>query len=130
MAAAQLGYRVHIYAPDEAPAGGRGRRRASPAAPIDDAAALARFAAAVDVVTYEFENIPAGRARRAGRDAPLRPPRRALEIAQDRLAEKSSSRRSAARPRRFAAVDSRAELHAAVARDRPARDPEDPPLRL
>ena len=64
MAAAQLGYRCHIYAPDEAP----------PAAEVaaeftrggfDDEAALRRFGGKVDVATYEFENIPAGAARRA-----------------------------------------------------------------
>src|SRR3712207_5050281 len=57
MAAAQLGLKAHIYAPDEN----------SPAfdvaaeftlAPYEDEAALARFAGAVDVVTYEFENVP------------------------------------------------------------------------
>ena len=59
VAAAQLGYKCHIYAPDEAP----------PAAEVsalftrgewDDEAALARFGASVDVATYEFENIAAG----------------------------------------------------------------------
>src|SRR3546814_12698133 len=87
MAAAQLGYKCHIYAPDPAP----------PAAEVaafftrgayDDEAALARFGAAVDVATYEFENIAAGPLSALAEQAPLYPPRRALEIAQDRLSEK------------------------------------------
>ena len=59
MAAAQLGYRCHVYAPDEtAPAAEVAARFTRGA--FDDEAALARFAAEVDVVTYEFENIPTG----------------------------------------------------------------------
>src|SRR5687768_8980218 len=87
MAAAQLGYRCHVYAPDEAP----------PAAEVaaaftrgawDDEGALARFARQVDVATFEFENIAAHALAAVAAGAPLHPPIRALEIAQDRLAEK------------------------------------------
>jgi 5-(carboxyamino)imidazole ribonucleotide synthase len=87
IAAAQLGYKCHIYAPDEAP----------PAAEVAafftrgdfaDEKALARFGASVDVATYEFENIAAGPLSALSAQAPLYPPRQALEIAQDRLAEK------------------------------------------
>ena len=85
MAAAQLGYKCHIYAPDEAP----------PAAEVsafftrgawDDEAALACFGRSVDVATYEFENIAAAPLAALAAEAPLFPPRRALETAQDRLA--------------------------------------------
>ena len=62
---------------------------------------------ALDVVTYEFENVPVEAARRRSRSAPVYPPPRALEVGQDRLAEKSSSPGSASR-RAFAAVDARA----------------------
>ncbi|HYN45257.1 MAG TPA: NAD(P)-binding domain-containing protein, partial [Allosphingosinicella sp.] len=57
LAAAQLGYRCHVYAPDrDAPAAEVAARFTQGA--FDDESALDRFAADVDVVTYEFENIP------------------------------------------------------------------------
>ncbi len=114
MAAAQLGFRTHVYAPDEAP----------PAAAVaasftrgayDDAEGLARFGESVDVATYEFENISAGAIDALAAEAPLFPPRRALEIAQDRLAEKEFARSVGGRPAPFAAVDSRDGLDAALA---------------
>jgi 5-(carboxyamino)imidazole ribonucleotide synthase len=113
MAAAQLGYSAHIYAPDEAP----------PAAAVashftrgdyDDEESLARFGAKVDVATYEFENISAGALDALAREAPLFPPRRALEIAQDRLAEKEFAREHGGHPAPFAAVDDQAGLDAAL----------------
>lgn len=113
MAAAQLGYRTHIYAPDEAP----------PAAAVaaeftrgdyDDEEALARFGAGVDVATYEFENIAAGPLSALAREAPLFPPRRALETAQDRLSEKEFALAHGGRPAPFVPVDSRADLDRAV----------------
>ncbi len=113
VAAAQLGYRCHIYAPDEAP----------PAAEVsalftrgayDDEEALARFGAAVDVATYEFENIAAGPLSALVDRAPLYPPRRALEIAQDRLTEKEFVAGLGGRPAPFAAVSSPEELDRAL----------------
>ena len=104
MAAAQLGYRCHIYAPDEAP----------PAAEVaaeftrggfDDEAALRRFGGKVDVATYEFENIPAGSLTALTGKVPLWPPREALEIAQDRLTEKAFIRNLGGRPVDFVPVD-------------------------
>lgn len=88
IAAASLGLRTHIYCPDDA----------CPAFHVSDAAtiaaytdktALEKFAAAVDVVTYEFENVPVDAVavlQKAG--AVIRPGARALEKAQDRLIEK------------------------------------------
>ena len=58
MAAAQLGYKCHIYAPDEDPPAAGVSARFTRGA-FDDAEALARFAGEVDVATYEFENIAA-----------------------------------------------------------------------
>ena len=115
MAAAQLGYRCHIYAPDEAP----------PAAEVsalftrgayDDQDALARFGAAVDVATYEFENIAAAPLQALAAMVPLYPPPNALEIGQDRLAEKSFVAELGGRPAPFAAVASVDELKDALAR--------------
>ncbi len=88
MAAARLGIDVHIYAPEEN----------SPAAQVsaaftcagyDDDAALRAFARSVDAVTTEFENVPAGTCDVLAEFVPVRPHARALEIAQDRVAEKS-----------------------------------------
>ena len=113
MAAARLGYKCHIYAPDEAP----------PAAEVSafftrgdwsDEAALARFGASVDVATYEFENIAAGPLTALAAEAPLYPPRRALEIAQDRLTEKQFVLDLGGRPAPFAAVDSEEALRDAL----------------
>ena len=115
MAAAQLGYRTHIYAPDEDP----------PAAAVaaaftrgkfDDEEKLARFAGSVDVATYEFENIAAGPLGALADKVPLFPPRAALETAQDRLTEKRFALAHGGRPARFEPVDSRADLDAAIER--------------
>jgi 5-(carboxyamino)imidazole ribonucleotide synthase len=114
MAAAQLGYRVHIYAPGETPPAAQ-VAAAFVRGAFDDADALARFGGQVDVATYEFENIPADALDALAARAPLFPPRRALEIAQDRLAEKQFALDMGGRPAPFAAIDSFAELEAAVA---------------
>ena len=87
LAAARLGYRCHIFCPEpDAPA--RQVSAATTLAHYDDAAAIEVFARACDVVTYEFENVPSGAAQVASRFAPVRPGVRALETAQDRIAEK------------------------------------------
>ena len=65
LAAARLGYRCHVFAPEPDGPAAAGDRLAT-IAPYDDAAALARFAAAVDVVTIEFENVPVDALSRAG----------------------------------------------------------------
>jgi 5-(carboxyamino)imidazole ribonucleotide synthase len=111
LAAAGLGYRCHIYAPDTdsvAAEVSAGFTRGA----FDDAAAIARFAESVDVVTYEFENIPIAPLAALTR---LHPPARALEIAQDRLEEKKFVTALGGRPAPFAAVDDRAGLAAALA---------------
>jgi 5-(carboxyamino)imidazole ribonucleotide synthase len=115
MAAAQLGYKCHIYAPDEAPPAAEVALRFTRGA-WDDREALMRFAADVDVATYEFENIPAGPLAELAAVVPLHPPVRALETAQDRLAEKEFVRGLGGRPAAFAAVDSLAELEEALGR--------------
>jgi 5-(carboxyamino)imidazole ribonucleotide synthase len=87
MAAAQLGYRCHIYCPDpDSPAFDVAAARTIAA--YEDEAALARFAEAVDLVTLEFENIPARTAELLASIKPLRPAPHVLAIAQDRLKEK------------------------------------------
>ncbi len=87
LAAAAMGYRCHIFCQDEdAPAAQVSA--AATVAPFDDPAALDEFAAAVSVVTAEFENVPAAALARISRLKPVRPGLRAQEIAQDRLLEK------------------------------------------
>jgi 5-(carboxyamino)imidazole ribonucleotide synthase len=87
LAAARLGYRVHVFAgePDSPAAQVCG---AATVAAYDEAAAIARFAAAIDVATFEFENIPAAAVRRVAALKPVMPRPEILEITQDRLREK------------------------------------------
>jgi 5-(carboxyamino)imidazole ribonucleotide synthase len=88
LAAARLGMKTHIYCPDpESPAFDVTPRRT--VAAYDDEGALAEFAKSVDVVTYEFENVPLETAAFLARRRPLHPGARALGVAQDRLAEKA-----------------------------------------
>lgn len=81
----------------------------------DDPDALARFADGLDVVTYEFENVPADVARSLERSLPVYPPPVALDVAQDRLAEKTFFNGLGIPTPRFVAVDDRAGLNVAVA---------------
>ena len=88
LAASRLGFKTHIYCPDAASPAFEVTPRKTIAA-YDDEAALATFAAAVDVVTYEFENVPAATAEFLARLKPLRPGVNALAVSQDRLSEKT-----------------------------------------
>ncbi|MEM9270022.1 MAG: 5-(carboxyamino)imidazole ribonucleotide synthase, partial [Pseudomonadota bacterium] len=88
MAAAKLGYHTHIFAP-EANAPAAQVASVHTQAAYEDHAALEAFAHAVDVVTYEFENIPLETVRKLDTLVPVRPGTKALEVSQDRLAEKT-----------------------------------------
>jgi len=114
IAAARLGMMSHIYCPDpDSPAFDVTPRKT--VAAYDDETALAAFAAAVDVITYEFENVPAKTAEFLAGLKPLRPGARALGVSQDRLAEKAflSINRIPVAP--FAAVPNLDELAIAIA---------------
>ena len=87
LAAASLGYRCHVYGP-EADAPAAQVSAAATVAPYDDEAALTRFAEAVDVVTFEFENIPLSTVEVLEKLVPLRPGTKVLSICQHRLREK------------------------------------------
>jgi 5-(carboxyamino)imidazole ribonucleotide synthase len=113
MAAARLGYRCHVYAPEADSIAAEVCARFANAA-WDDAAAMAAFAADCAVVTYEFENIPVANLAALGNVA-LAPSLSALEVAQDRLAEKAFVAGLGGRPAPFAPVVSRADLDAAIA---------------
>ncbi|MBL9030708.1 MAG: 5-(carboxyamino)imidazole ribonucleotide synthase [Phycisphaerae bacterium] len=81
---------------------------------FDDLAALDRFADGLDVVTYEFENVPVEAARHLAQRVPVWPPPEALEASQDRLAEKTLFSRLGVPTTRFAAVDAAADLPRAL----------------
>lgn len=113
IAAAGYGLKCCIYAPEAA----------SPAfevadsyiqAPWDDETALADFCDLVDVITYEFENVPAETAAFLAARKPLAPGLKALQTSQDRLTEKNFVSGLGVAVAPFASVDSVAELEAAL----------------
>jgi 5-(carboxyamino)imidazole ribonucleotide synthase len=88
VAAAQLGLKTHVFAPDaDSPAFDVSAARTI--APYEDEGALIAFAQSVDGVTYEFENVPGQVAEILSKHAPLAPNARALTTTQDRLTEKT-----------------------------------------
>ena len=108
LAAMDLGFRVHVYAPPEADNVAFAVAHETVAAPYEDGAAMAAFAAAVDVVTYEFENVPV--AALADVMAPIHPDPKALSAAQDRLVEKAFLASCGLPVAPHEAVDSAADL--------------------
>ncbi|MBA2635709.1 MAG: 5-(carboxyamino)imidazole ribonucleotide synthase [Sphingomonas sp.] len=110
VAAAQLGYRCHAFAPDADPP------TASVCADFTragygDVDALRAFADAVDVATYEFENIPAAALQAIG--AKLRPGVESLQIGQDRAIEKQFIERTGGRVGKWLTVDNEEDARAA-----------------
>jgi 5-(carboxyamino)imidazole ribonucleotide synthase len=81
---------------------------------LDDEAALAEVARGADVVTYEWEGVPASAARFLGHTHPVHPGSRSLEMSQDRLTEKDTFRALGIDTPGYLAVESRASLEAAV----------------
>ena len=112
MAAARLGYRTHIFEPGAAPAADVAH--AWTQAPYDDLAALRAFAQSCDLITFEFENIPAPALDVLAQTTPLFPDRRALETSQDRLVEKTFLAGLGLATAPFAPLDSAADLDAAL----------------
>ena len=113
LAAARLGFKCHIFAPD----------RDSPAfdvvrectrADYEDEQALARFAEHVDVVTYEFENVPAETATLLASLVPVLPDPKVLAITQDRIAEKDFITSLGIGTATYAAVGTATELLTAL----------------
>lgn len=105
IAARQMGYRVHVYSPDSDSPTGQIADREFVAA-YDDLDAVRQFAQGVDVVTYEFENVPAATAAACAEFAPLRPGPHVLHIAQNRLREKRFFVEQGLPTTPFVAVDS------------------------
>ena len=82
---------------------------------FDDPASLERLAAETDLVTYEFENVPVAALAAVAKSRPCHPPVEALRVSQDRLLEKELFGRLGIPTPAFRAVDSLADLRAAVA---------------
>ena len=113
-AAAQLGFRCHVYSPEPNSIAGE-LCAAQTCAAWDDDAAMAEFAADCAVVTYEFENVPVAALAALG-GVPLYPPLHALEVAQDRLNEKQFVAALGGATAPFMAVDTADDLQQALVR--------------
>jgi len=111
IAAAQLGYRCHIFDPHEHPPAADVAAYVTRAA-FGDSDALERFGTDVDVATYEFENLPVDPLRTLG--SKLRPGTRSLAVAQDRAVEKQFIEDCGGRVAPWRTVDSIEEVRAAV----------------
>ena len=115
MAAARLGLRCQVFSPDpESPAFDVVMN--ATCAEYADVEALELFAADVDVITYEFENVPAAAAMILAARRPVLPERQILETTQDRLAEKDFVKRLGIGTADYADVSSVVSLRAAIAR--------------
>jgi len=114
MAAARLGYSTHIFEPQPEPPAGHVAAKVTTAS-YDDHPALEEFATQVDVITYEFENVPAASLDVLEGQCAVRPGREALRISQDRLIEKEFLQSLGLRPAPFANVETRQDLSDAVA---------------
>src|SRR5271166_1621935 len=114
IAALKVGLRTHIFAPEpQAPAYDAAAARTIAA--FEDQDALARFAEAVDVVTYEFENVPVATVEFLAERVAVRPGARALALTQDRLTEKKFLRDIGLRTAPFVGVEDAGALARAVA---------------
>lgn len=113
--AMRLGLKTHIYA-DEGDNPGAEIASAATIAPFDDAEALDRFAAAVDVVTIEWENVPVDALERiAAAGVPTYPNAATVRVAQDRVAEKTFLNEAGVATAPWRQVDSLDDLKAALA---------------
>ncbi len=113
LAAARLGLKTHIYSDETGPA-----IDVSPYATIaafTDQDALENFARSVDIVTYEFENVPVTAAATVDQTCTVHPAPKALEIAQDRVAEKQFARALGLPVPAFADIDDASGFSAAIA---------------
>jgi 5-(carboxyamino)imidazole ribonucleotide synthase len=115
IAARRMGYRVHAYSPDRDTPTGQ-VADAEVTAAYDDLDQLRRFARGVQVVTFEFENVPAASVAAIADLTPVRPSGFVLHTAQHRAREKTFLTNAGLPVTPFALIDSEADLLAAVAR--------------
>ena len=113
VAASRLGYKCHVFEPGMNPPASH-VADAVTRAPYDDTESLLAFADSVDVITYEFENIPTAALDALEAHKPIRPGREALRVSQDRLVEKEFLQGLGLKTAPFAAVDTLDDLKAAI----------------
>lgn len=113
LAGARLGYRTVIYSPEADAIAGQVSAGLIQGE-YDDEAALARFAAEVDVVTYEFENVPERTVAECERHRPVRPGTKPIHFAQHRLREKAFFRQAGIGTTDYQPICSEADLAAAT----------------
>ena len=113
VAASRLGLKAHIFEPGANPPAGQVADQVTTAS-YEDEAALRRFAQSVDVITYEFENIPTSALDILEQIRPIHPGRLALAISQDRLSEKEFLTGLGLKVAPYANVTSAAEAEAAA----------------
>jgi len=114
VAASRLGFSTHIFEPGANPPAGQVAAQVTTAG-YDDTEALRAFAETVDVITYEFENIPTSALDLLEPLRPIRPNRKALKVSQDRLIEKAFLTDLGLKTAPFAAVDEAEDLAEALA---------------
>ncbi|HMJ65756.1 MAG TPA: 5-(carboxyamino)imidazole ribonucleotide synthase [Candidatus Binatia bacterium] len=113
IAARELGYRIHVYSPeDDSPAGQIGDKEFSYA--YEDLDRIREFAREVAVVTFEFENVPAASTSAAAEFGPVRPDGQVLHTTQNRLREKTFLAKNGFPVTPFRAVNSLAQLETAA----------------
>ncbi len=113
IAAARLGFKSHIFEPGANPPAGQVANQVTTAA-YDDADALKAFAESVDVITYEFENIPTKALDLLEAHRPIHPGREALRVSQDRLTEKTFLQGLGLQTAPFADISDLDSLRAAI----------------
>lgn len=114
VAASRLGFKSHIFEPGENPPAGHVANRVT-TAPYSDLDALAAFANTVDVITFEFENIPAEALNALEKLRPVLPARNALATSQDRITEKDFLTGLGLKTAPYANVETPDDLAVAVA---------------
>ena len=115
LCAAELGYRVHVFGPGKDSPTAQVCDKAT-VADYTDFTALKEFANSVDVVTFEFENVPYDAVKLLSGIVPVRPGWQCLHISQNRLREKTFCNEHGVGTAPFAAVRSLADLEEAVAK--------------
>ncbi len=113
MAASRLGFKTHIFEPSENPPASNVASKFT-RAEYDDYDALKQFASSVDVVTYEFENVPTAALDIIETQSEIFPNREALKISQDRLIEKEFINKLGFKTASFCEVNSIEELIHAI----------------
>jgi 5-(carboxyamino)imidazole ribonucleotide synthase len=113
IAAARMGYHVHVYSPESDTPAGEVSAREFTASYLDEAA-LVEFAKSVDVVTFEFENVPSAVSEQIEEYALIRPSAYVLDVCQNRLREKSTLQRCGLPVPQFRPVRSAEELKSAL----------------